>query len=157
MPAGRPLELNPSLIEQTKTLLARCLYIETVADALGINRFTFRRWVKTGAFEQRRRDRGKDPNPKLDLHCELSAVVRKTLADTSGDFLAVLQAHGTQNWTALAWLLERRFPEKWAANRHEIRDLQKRVADLEKTGGPTAKSPPPGRVSRRPKTAAAAE
>jgi len=36
-------------------------------------------------------------------------------------------------WQAAAWRLERRFPERWGANSREIKDLQKQMAEVQKT------------------------
>jgi hypothetical protein len=136
MPAGRPLELTPAIIAQVKLILPRAMYFETVAASIGIHPETFRRWLRAGAKEHRRRESGKGAEPKHDLHCELSGVVKKGLADAEIDHLEQIQAAGTdpKAWTALAWILERRFPERWATNRGELRALAKEIAALGKQG-----------------------
>lgn len=134
MPAGRPLELTPETIKQVAAALPRALYAETVAGLIGVHRYTLSRWLKMGSKEQRRRDAGKDPDPKLDLHCELSATVKRVMAESETDFLSVIQAAGADAWQALAWVLERRFPDRWATNRGELRALAKQIAAIAGAG-----------------------
>lgn len=128
MAGGRPQLLNQEIIKQTAELLPRSLYIETVASQLGITGETFRQWLKAGARERRRRESGKLPDEKLDLHCEFSATVKKVTACAEADYLSLIQAAGAQAWQALAWVLERRFPQRWATNRGELRALAKQIA-----------------------------
>jgi hypothetical protein len=137
---GRPRELTREIVDQVASLVTKCLYVETVAGSLGINRDTFRLWCKIGAREHRNRERGQIPNQSLDLFVEFSGNIKKALADAEADFLATVQASGTQAWTALAWILERRFPERWSANRAELKVLQKRLEELEKRCSPNGKS-----------------
>lgn len=156
MPAGRPLSLTPGVIAQVKQLLPRALYFETVAASIGVHRLTFRKWLRDGAKETRRREQGHDPDPKLDLHCELSNTVQKVLAETETDYLSQIQAAGTQAWTAVAWILERRFPGKWSQNRAELRQLKRQVEELVKRGGGGARTgprtPDPGEDGDEPVT-----
>ena len=155
MPAGRPLELTSQLIADAVALIPRTLYVETVADSLGIHRDTFREWVRIGAREQRRRDRGKEPRRELDLHCEFSVSVKRAIAETEADHLSQIQAAGTESWQALAWVLERRFLGKWSLNRAEVRELKRRLDELEKSHA-ARPTEPQGRASRKPRTAEAA-
>ena len=135
MPAGRPRELTQKIIDDARDLVKRCLYVETVAASLGIHRDTFNEWLKEGSKEARRRDRGLPPDAKFNLHVEFSGTVKKALADAECDYLSVIQAAGAEAWTALAWILERRFPQRWATNRGELRALAKQIALLAKGVG----------------------
>lgn len=135
MPAGRPLELTPQMVAEAERLIPLTLYIETVADLLGVHRVTFRRWVKAGAVEQRKRDRGREPNPKYDLHRQLCIAIKKALGKTESDHLQQIQAAGTESWQAMAWVLERRFLGKWSLNRAEVRELKRRLDELERASG----------------------
>lgn len=45
---------------------------------------------------------------------EFSSSVKKAEATAEASFLARLVAHSERNWIPCAWLLERRFPERWA-------------------------------------------
>jgi len=134
MPTGRPRELTQSIIDRTADLVKRCLYVETVAASLGIHRDTFNEWSKAGSREQRRRDQGKEPDAGLDLHVAFSGTIKRALAEAEGDYLSCIQAAGADAWQALAWILERRFPERWATNRGELRALAKQIAALANQG-----------------------
>ncbi len=144
MPAGRPLELTPEIIRQVAHALPRALYVETVCDQIGVHRETFRRWVKLGGKERRDRDRGRPADPKLELHYELSGVVKKALAQAEMQHAEIISAAGTEVWQAAAWVLERRFPGRWSANRAELRELRKQVAELLARGAPREPHPPGG-------------
>ena len=156
MPAGRPLELTQQMVDEAERLIPVTLYIETVADLLGVHRVTFRRWVKAGAVEQRRQDRGHEPNQKYQLHRQLCIAVKKALGRMESDHLQQIQAAGTESWQALAWVLERRFLGKWSLNRAEVRELKKRLDELEKASGAPQSADAPGRTSRKPRTTDAA-
>lgn len=129
--AGRPLELNVDIIRQVGEHLPRTLFIETVADKIGVHRETLRLWIKAGGKEQRRRDRGKEPLPKYDLHCALVGVIQKALSDKQANLLAGIEMAGEDGaWQAMAWLLERRFPGQWGSHKREVKELRKQLADL---------------------------
>jgi hypothetical protein len=133
--------LTPAIIKEVADLIPRTMYLETVADAIGVHRVTINRWLKLGGKEQRRRERGQEPNHKYDLHCQFCIAVKKALAVTESDHLQQIQAAGTMQWQACAWVLERRFLNKWSLNRGELRELKKRLADLEKANSGGAKQP----------------
>lgn len=131
MPAGRPHELTAEIVKQVGELLPRTLYVETVADQIGVHRDTVRGWIKRGGKEQRRRERGKTPNPALDLHCQLIGVVKKGLAEQEANYLAGVQLAGEGGvWQAMAWILERRFPDRWAGNRKEMKELREQLTAI---------------------------
>lgn len=149
MAEGRPSLLTPEIIERAKELLPRALYVETVAAQLGITSETFRDWIREGTKENRRREQGQKPDRKRDLHCQFSSTVKKAIADAETDFLSVIQAAGSNAWQALAWVLERRFPQRWATNRGELRALAKQIAAIAKQG--TNAKPNPQTHKQTPK------
>jgi hypothetical protein len=132
LPLARPLELNDQIIEDVKRLAGRCLYAETIADYIGVHRMTFWKWMKAGGREQRMRDRGKEPNHSLDYHCKLSIVYKQALAETESEFLWTIQNAGSVHWQALAWIMERRNPKRWAQNRDQLRALNKSIQAMSK-------------------------
>jgi hypothetical protein len=126
------LLLRESHIEEVEKLLPRTLYVETVAAQLGVHRQTFWQWIKAGSAEARRREDGEQEDTSLNLHTRLYYTVKKVLAISEMDSLAMIQAAGCEPkaWTALAWILERRFPERWAQNRGEMKALAKQLAEV---------------------------
>src|ERR1043165_744520 len=131
MPAGRPTDLTPEVIEDVKRLLPTVLYLETVADYIGVDRFTMRRWLKRGALENKRlrkRPRCKVRTSEA-IFVEFCAVVKKALAEGLAFDLGIIKKASqdqpvyneegavvgtkTGQWQAAAWRAERRFPEQW--------------------------------------------
>ena len=48
MPAGRPTDLTPEVIEDFRRVLPTVMSLETVGDYLGVERTTWRKWLKRG-------------------------------------------------------------------------------------------------------------
>jgi hypothetical protein len=75
-------------------------YASTAAESVGIGESTHYRWMKQG-------EEGIEPYrgyweaiKKAEAQAEMSAVQN-------------IQTHAAENWTASAWYLERKFPDKW--------------------------------------------
>lgn len=130
MPGGRPSKLTADIIHKVKTFLPVCMYIETLADSLEIDRQTFYNWYHRGEAEARRLDKtGEETAHEREaLYLEFYRAVKKGAAD--GEMAAAARIHAASHttWQAAAWLLERRFPDKWGA-RH-------RLEHTGKDGGP---------------------
>jgi len=47
-------------------------------------------------------------------HPEFVAAIKKAEADAEGGYLSRILKHTDKQWTAAAWILERRWPERWA-------------------------------------------
>jgi len=130
-PGGRPTALTPQVLENVRLLLPTCLYIETVADFISLDRSTVRKWLKRGAKEHQRLSRNKRAKARQAeaLYMELFLTYKKALAEgliydlgiikkaaadqvvtnESGATVAVRPGH----WQAAAWRAERRFPGQW--------------------------------------------
>jgi hypothetical protein len=97
------------------------MYIETLADSLEIDRQTFYNWYNRGEAEAKRLDKaGEDtPHERAELYLDFFNAVKKGADD--GEMAAAARIHAASQtaWQAAAWLLERRFPEKWGA-RHRL-------------------------------------
>jgi transposase len=130
MPGGRPSKLTADIIDKVKTFLPVCMYIETLADSLEIDRQTFYNWYHRGEAEARRLDQnGEETPPQREaLYLEFYRAIKKGAAD--GEMAAAARIHAASHttWQAAAWLLERRFPDKWGT-RH-------RLEHTGKDGGP---------------------
>ena len=75
-------------------------YASTASEAVGIGESTHYRWMKQG-------EEGIEPYrgyweaiKKAEAQAEMSAVQN-------------IQTHSADNWTASAWYLERKFPDRW--------------------------------------------
>src|SRR5215472_7838192 len=82
-PGGRPTALTPQVLEDVRRLLPTCLYIETVADFISLDRTTVRKWLKRGAKEHQRVSRNKRARIRQAeaLYVELFLTYRKALAE----------------------------------------------------------------------------
>jgi AcrR family transcriptional regulator len=82
-------------------------YIEVAAAASGISKPTFYKWLHDGA------------NAKVDcLARQFSNAIEKAEAEAEQSGLARIAR--AKDWTATAWRLERRHPERWGRReRHE--------------------------------------
>lgn len=97
MSGGRPTKLTPEMAEKVCGLLARGLPLDSVADRCGIAESTLREW-RNGEEH------------------EFSAALKAAEAKAEDRWLGVVE-EGEQGWQSRAWLLERRFRDRWG--RHE--------------------------------------
>jgi hypothetical protein len=147
---GRPTALTPQVLEDVRRLLPTCLYIETVADFISLDRTTVRKWLKRGAKEHQRVSRNKRAKIRQAeaLYLELFLTYKKALAegliydlgiikkaaadqvvtDESGVTVAVRPGQ----WQAAAWRAERRFPGQWGRKDTVVMsDVSQRELDAE--------------------------
>jgi transposase len=78
-------------------------YVETAAALAGISRDTFYDWIKKGA-------KGVAP------YAAFARKVDQAMAESEARDLAVILKAAEKNWTAAAWRLERRFPDRYGRN-----------------------------------------
>jgi hypothetical protein len=142
--------LTPQVLEDVRRLLPTCLYIETVADFIGLDRTTVRKWLKRGGKEHQRVSRNKRARIRQAeaLFVELFLTYKKALAegliydlgiikkaaadqavtDASGATVAVRPGQ----WQAAAWRAERRFPDQWGRKDTVVTsDVSQRELDAE--------------------------
>ena len=92
--------LTPELLERIGALLLEGQFRETVADFLGIHRTTWWRWEQLG--EQH-------PDSIYGIFCN---VTRAAIAGAEIDTIRAIR-RGGNDWSARAWIAERRFPQRW--------------------------------------------
>lgn len=97
---SRKTKLTPEVQEKILRHLRIGAYVETAAAAAGISRDTFYDWLKKGA-------KGKAP------YATFSGAVDQALAESEARDLATILAASKTQWTAAAWRLERRFPDRY--------------------------------------------
>jgi hypothetical protein len=114
-----------------RRLLPTCLYIETVADFISLDRTTVRKWLKRGAKEHQRISTNKRVRIRQTeaIYVELFLTYKKALAEgliydlgiikkAAADQVVTNEAGKTVavrpgQWQAAAWRAERRFPGQW--------------------------------------------
>ncbi|MFP5109653.1 hypothetical protein ACSU6B_23285 [Neobacillus sp. C211] len=112
--AGRKSKLTPALIKDAEKLLKGGNYVETVCEFLGINKSTWYRWLAEGE------------NAKSGLKREFRNAIKKAEAEAEIRLITDLQkiAEADQKWQALAWMLERKYPERWGRKDKVSADVQ---------------------------------
>jgi hypothetical protein len=96
---GRP---TPELIAKVSAILRTGAYLDTAAEAAGIDVDTFAQWLTKGAKQR--------SGPYRDLH----AAVQRARAEGEATHVALIAQSARDNWQAAAWLLERQYPDRWA-------------------------------------------
>jgi hypothetical protein len=137
-------------LEDVRRLLPTCLYLETVADFLGLDRSTVRKWLKRGAQEHQRVSRAKRARfrTREALYVELFLTFRKALAEGLIYDLGIIKKASADQvvsdesgrpisirpgqWQAAAWRADRRFPELWGRKDTVVMsDVSQRELDAE--------------------------
>ena len=110
---GRPSKLTPILQEKIVELISLGMPKEHVCDAVGVGETTFYRWLEKGR------------NAKRGKYREFWEAIQKAEKDFEARALANIQRIAREvkdeegrivdkgNWQAWAWLLERKWPDKW--------------------------------------------
>ena len=106
-PIGRPPKLTPEMIEQICDLLIEGSTIARSALITGVSESTIYRWLAMGKSE------GAEP-----IYVELVARVGEAIESSEFELLQRMRIAGSKpdHWRATAWMLERRFPEKYGKN-----------------------------------------
>ncbi|MBH8598606.1 MULTISPECIES: hypothetical protein [unclassified Thermoactinomyces] len=99
---ARPTKLTPDIQKKIVSIIRLGHYIETAAAYAGISKQTIYNWMRQGAREEK----GKYRN--------FHDAVTKALAEAEIRELAYIdQAAKKGSWQAAAWILSRRFPNRW--------------------------------------------
>ena len=124
MPAGRPTKLTPALQKAIVSKARKGFHFQTIADAVGVNQDTLNEWKRRGERE---------PTGPFGA---FSVAYKKAITDAEGELLDLVRTTET-GWQRFAWLLERRWPDKYRTRnatkeRLEIAKLRSEVALLKK-------------------------
>jgi transposase len=106
-PIGRPPKLTAEMIEQICDLLIEGDTIARSAVLTGVSESTIYRWLAMGKSEVA------EP-----IYVELVARVGEAIESSEFELLQRMRIAGSKpdQWRATAWMLERRFPEKYGKN-----------------------------------------
>lgn len=103
---GRPSKLNDTVRKAIVQAVSHGAVFETAAAFAGVERVTFRAWLTRG-----RKEIAED---KLDTpHALLVIELEKALADCEVMWLTAVGGAAVDHWKAAAWLLERKWPERY--------------------------------------------
>jgi len=107
---GRKTKFNKATAERILSIIRAGGYIETAAAFAGLHRDTLNKWLIKGRAE----------------NCDDKALVQfvqeyeEALAKSELLLLQKVQAAAQETWQPAAWILERRFPERWGRKRLEL-------------------------------------
>lgn len=115
---GRPIELTPEVQKKIILALSGGNYIHTACQWAGIGLRTFYDWLEWGekkkapefiAFSQAVENAQAEAEMKLISSIEKQANGRKAKYQDG----KLIEAEISSDWRAGAWILERKFPDRW--------------------------------------------
>jgi hypothetical protein len=115
-------------------------YIETTAALVGIHRDSVYEWLKRGNAEIERVSKSNRANirKREAIFVEFTDTVKKAQAQSEAMLVGLIGQAAQKNWTAAAWRLERKYPDKWGrternvgtAQDDPVKELAKQIQDL---------------------------
>ena len=100
--AGAKTKLTPKVRDKIISKLKLGNYARTAAACAGISESTFYHWLERGEKE------------KSGIYSEFLEAVKEAQAESEANLLNhISKAVLDGQWTAAAWQLERKFPERW--------------------------------------------
>jgi hypothetical protein len=118
----RITKLTEEMTEKICEYIKAGSYAEVAAQACGIDRATYYGWMKKGREKTGTK-----------IHVDFFDRVQKALAYNETRNAIIITRAAETNWTAAAWLLERKHPERWGRERaieqNEAADTGARIAD----------------------------
>lgn len=138
--AGRPTKLTEELIEEIAAYLRAGNYIETTAALVGIHRDSIYEWLKRGNAEKLRLSNNSRARMRTreKIFVQFTDTVKKAQAQSEAMLVGLIGQAAQKNWTAAAWRLERKYPDKWGrternvatAQDDPVKELAKQIEDL---------------------------
>jgi len=120
---GHDSKLTPEIAMKIFECVREGNYIETAAAYVGVAPSTLRLWLQRG-----RRAGEMDPsvrNEEDEMYLRFTQGVENAQAQAEVDDIKFIR--GSPEWTARAWRLERRFPEKYGRRERVDMNVQGRV------------------------------
>ena len=114
---GAKSKLTPELEEKLLKFLRAGNYVETACKCVGLHKDTFYDWMKRGERGEKR-------------FVAFAEAVHRAMAESEARDLHTIGVASQTQWTAAAWRLERRFPDRFGRF-----DRMKVDAKVEHDGG----------------------
>ena len=121
---GRPTKLTDEIQQAILDALSMGNFVETACAVAGIHKDTFYHWLKLADDA---------PNGR---HAKFRAAVQQAMAQAENDAVSLITAAGTTQWQALAWRLERMYPERWGQRMKVDADVKGKTEHSGPGGGP---------------------
>jgi hypothetical protein len=99
--AGAKGKLTPEVQDKIVKALRAGNYRTTAAKVAGIHDATFYNWIKWGEAQKKGR------------YFEFFEAVKKAEAEGEAALIATINVASKDTWQAAAWILERKYPDRW--------------------------------------------
>lgn len=114
---GRKCKLTPSLINEIEDLIKQGYTVRDTCACIDINEATFYDWINKGNDAITSDDElTKSENG---LFIELNKTLKKADSERKNSLKAKIERHGNKSWQAIAWLLERSYPNEFGQRLQE--------------------------------------
>jgi hypothetical protein len=124
---GRPTKLTAPVQETICGALRRGCYYETASALAGISVRTLRNWLRAGARAIDDEAHGRVLDPQERLLADFVVACQQAEAAMENDALGEICRHGEKEWTAHAWRLERRWPDRYGRRDRVNHDHELRI------------------------------
>jgi transposase len=119
---GRPSKLNPKVKDRLFRAIRMGTTLETACAYAGVSRFTVSEW--------QRRGQGRHKRPSTPELRQFTAELELALADAELVLLARVNAASQSDWRAAAWMLERRYSDRWANTQRIKVEAERQTQEL---------------------------
>jgi transposase len=102
---GRRSRLTPTVRNPIVRTLASGCYRQTAAEVAGVGKSTLYRWLEQGEHDFE--------DGRTTPYRELWEATKKAEADAEVEAIELIREAATRSWQAAAWLLERKYPDRW--------------------------------------------
>jgi len=131
---GRRPKINQAKINKICDYVKQGNYLKTAAQLVKLSPSTLIRWMNTGRdlLEEDMENSNKmEPSNKVLKNPYVQLLMQIEEAEALAEALHVQnirQVAGKGNWTASAWYLERKHPDKWA-NKHKLEERKLKIME----------------------------
>ena len=126
---GRPSNLT---VERKKTLITNIelgLNLEQACKASGVGYSTFREWMRVAEGTHPLRS-PKPGSAEHKMYTEFSEEINIAIANSELKLLQKIDKQVSTDWRAGAWILERRFPQRWSNQNRVVQLADEKVASI---------------------------
>jgi len=107
--AGRKTKLTEERFKQIVNLVKVGNFASVAASAAGISEATYYGWLKRGREEGEALKEGESGS----IFFEFLEAIKKAEGQAEARSIMRIQTASEENWTAAAWYLERKYPDRW--------------------------------------------
>lgn len=116
---GRPSKLTPEIQEAFVKAIAEGLNYAQACNVIGVSYTAYRKWRRKGRSGQ-------------GVYGAFVAEIKRAEAEAIRQHLAAVTSARDKSWQAAAWWLERKYPHIYGQQRHEIAEIKRTLAEIQK-------------------------